>query len=345
MKNPRVYDPQDFRELTLLLEDLFDVGRVGDYTLLPSGFMSQNYRVNTSVGSFFLKRYRDRITTVIHEIKMAEEYFANAGLPIILPIKDRYQREAFWCGSWHSLFPFVNGISPTRQDINQNLIVSLSSNLAKLHDVGDQFTFRPFQMMRIGNKRKFLMENVELDRRLAQRPTLTPQEEQIRDILDLKRRLFQSATRSPDDFQMPYDCLIHGDYQHLNVFTKTDTITHIFDLERTALGPTHYEIVRAIILDCFEDGWEEKNFWDARLYLNVYRARRNLTLPKFTQALHYYYYNIIHTSWIEANYLIHHSEESLAFLALQQKRLLYLSSHNLDELAHSIWGKNGVRYC
>lgn len=328
---------QDFTELTPLLEDIFDVGRVMGYERLHSGFMSQNYRVNTSVGSFFLKRYRDRMNTIIHEIKIAEEYFYKHGIPIILPIKDRYGREAFWCGAWYSIFPFIEGKSPTGPEMNKDLIISLATTLAKIHDAGDRFTFRPFQMIRIGNKRKFLMENVELDRLIFKKQKLTEQEEQIQQLLDLKRRLFKNSSRPPESFSMPYDCLLHGDYQHFNVFADTQQITHIYDLERTALGPASYEIARAIFLDCFEDGWEEKNFNNAQLYLSAYRAKRALTLEAFTEAIEFYYYNVIHTSWIEANYLIYGVHQSLFVLERQHRRLLHLSTYNLRELAQAIW--------
>lgn len=338
MSYPRIYREQDFKDLTPLLEELFDIGRVLGYELLHSGFMSQNYRVNTSVGSFFLKRYRDRINTVIHEIKMAEEYFSLHGLPIILPKKDRYGREAFWCGAWYSLFPFIEGQSPTRPEINRDLIISLATTLAHIHDAGDQFTFRPFQMIRIGNKRKFLMENVELDRCLAQKKRLTSQEEQIQQLLDLKRGLFKKSDHSPEDFPLAYDCLLHGDYQHFNVFADRQHVTHIYDLERTALGPASYEIARAIFLDCFEDGWNEKNFADAQLYVSTYREHRPLTFDDFTQAIQFYYYNVIRTSWIEANFLIYNVHQSLSILERQRQRLLYLSAHNLSELAQAIWG-------
>jgi Ser/Thr protein kinase RdoA (MazF antagonist) len=338
MSYPRLYSNEDFVELTPLLEELFNIGRIHDYVLLHSGFMSQNYRVNTDVGSFFLKRYRDRINTVIHEIKMAEEYFAEHSLPVILPKKDRYGREAFWCKAWYSIFPYIETKNLSRADLTEPLLVSLASTLAKFHEAGDQFTYRPFQMIRIGNKRKFLMENVELDRRLEQRVHLTSGEIQIQDLLSLKRSLFQQTRITPDKFHMRYDCLLHGDYQHFNVFADIDRVTHVFDLERTSLGPSSYEIARAIFMDCFEDGWKEKNFSDARLYLRTYRENRTLTLSEFSRAIRFYYYNIIHTSWIEANYLIYGVEQSLDVLARQKKRLEYLSSHNLEELAQKIWG-------
>ena len=333
-----MYTQQELEALSPLLGDLFGIPRVLDYQLMQSGFMSQNYRVNTSIGSFFLKRYRDRINTVIHEIKYSEQFFADHGLPIILPLKDRYQREAFWSqGSWYSLFPFIEGVSPTRREMTPELLLSISTTLAKLHRAGETFSYRPFQMIRIGNKRKFLMENVELDRWLSTKTTLTRAEEQIQELLALKRRLFEKNTMTPSDFHLSYDCLLHGDFQHFNLFVTNNHVSHIFDLERTALGPASYELVRAIFMDCFEDGWEEQNFADARLYLNNYRTHREITKQEFLEAVRYYFFNIIHTSWIEANYIIYGVEQSLAVLERQKKRLLYLSTHDLQELSESIW--------
>ncbi len=338
MSYSRMDKQHELETLTPLLADLFEISRVLDYEFMQSGFMSQNYRVNTSIGSFFLKRYRDRINTVIHEIKFGEQFFADHGLPIILPIKDRYQREAFlFQGSWYSLFPFVHGTSPMREQMTDELLTSISTLLAKFHLIGSTFSYRPFQMIRIGNSRKFLMENVELDRWLSVKTSLTQAEAQIQELLVLKRRLFEATTMTPSDFHLSYDCLLHGDFQHCNLFTKNNEVTHVFDLERTALGPASYELVRAIFMDCFEDGWEEQNFTDARLYLNNYQTHCTISKQEFTEAIMYYFFNIIHTSWIETNYLIYGVEQSLAVLDRQKNRLLYLSTHDLRELSETIW--------
>lgn len=326
-----------FEELTRALKDLFGLSNVYGYELLHSGFMSQNYRVNTERGSFFLKRYRDRINTIIHEIKMAEEYFSKNGLPIILPIKDRYNREAFWSDGWYSLFPFVESESPVRPHINTEVISSLATMLAKIHNAGDRFTYRPFQMVRVGNERKFHMESVELRRKLQSRNQLTKEEQQIEELLALKTQLTKKAGRGPDRFQVNFNCLLHGDFQHFNVFASSTAVTHIFDLERSALGFAPYELARAIFMDCFEDGWEETNFNDARHYFRTYHEYRAITLDDFSEAIQYYYYNIIHTSWIEANYLVYGMHQSLAVLERQQKRIQYLSSHDLPMLAKEIW--------
>lgn len=330
--------PIDFPTLTSLLSELFNIQEINSYETLYSGYMSQNFRVHTQTESFFLKCYRDRLNNVLHDIKHAEEYFAQNGLPIILPRKDRYGREAFWCqGSWYSVFPFVSGVNLVRHDLTEPLITSIATTLAKLHEAGERFTYRPFQMMRVGNARKFLMENVELDRQVSTNKTLSTDEEQVKEILSLKRRLFEQGTRTLADFALTFECLLHGDFQHYNLFAAQNSVTHIFDLERTSLGPAIYELTRAIFMDCFEDGWEEQNFAHAHLYLASYRSLRSFSFESFVKAIQFYLYNLIHTSWLEANFVLYGRQEALKMLSRQKNRLVYLSTHDLNEFALTIW--------
>ncbi len=323
--------------MTALIEDLFSVGRVLGFEDVRTGLLSENHKVNTSVGPFFLKRYRDRMNTVIHEIKTAEAYFAHANIPIILPIKDRFAREAFWCrGSWYSLYPFIDGHTPSYGDLTPPLLEHIGSLLARIHVAGDAFRARPFQIIRLGNPRKLHMELTELRYLLGKKPTISEEERALLELLDLKKRAAKQIETTIDPSVYAYVSLLHGDFQYYNLFTHENHVTHVYDLERTALGPTSYELIRALLLDCFEAGWDEESFDRAGVYLRAYREHKTVSQDELYAALRLYLYNITHTTWLEASHVIFGSTRPFAVLQNQRNRIAYLSTHDLREFAERL---------
>lgn len=321
------------------LKDLFGFTDVLSFTFVHGGFMSQNFRVETNLGTFFLKQYRNRINTIIHEIKESEAFFAAQNVPVILPIADRFGRSAFWMdGYWFSLFPFVYGKSPTASDMNPVLTTHLAELLGQLHRHGKTFSDFPFQLLRLGTPRKFHLEQVELLRLLQRRKGKSALDEKMTHLLQEKATLIQSVGVKPTDLKLAYDCLLHGDYQYYNVFTDdADRITHIYDFERACLGPTEYEVARSIMLNCFDDGWEERNFTQARTYLAAYREQFPLTLETFTDGMRLYAYNILHMTWIEARYLVFGVDTQLDLFNRHVERVNFFGSQNVRAFCHEIF--------
>lgn len=334
-----ILPPIDFVKLGPLMQELFDVGETISHTFVHGGFMGQNYRVDTQKGVFFLKQYRNRLNTIIHEIKAAEEYFAKQGLPVILPIKDKYGREAFWVeGSWYSLFPFINGKSPAYGAVTAPIAQSLAVMLAKFHEAGARFTQRPFQQLRIGNRRKFFLEQVELVRILQQKPSRNPLEERILEILMKKAELVSRTSAIPQDIPLHYTCLLHGDFQYLNTFVnEKNEVTHVYDLERASMGPTAYEVTRSLIINCFDDGWGDQNFALGREYLARYREHYPMTFEELWHALRLYTYNIMHMTWLETRYVVFGVETQLEVFERHVRRLETLTTHDAENFCARVW--------
>lgn len=330
-----LFPSQNESEIRTLLMDLFAFQDVGPLRMVHGGYMSQNFKVETDRGPFFLKQYRNRLNTVIHEIKTAEQFFADKGLPIILPTKDRYKRETFWIGGhWYSLFPFVEGSSPDGARMNHSQIISMAHMLARFHKAGHQFTYRPFQLLRVGNARKFHMENVELLRLLDARKPLSPLDEAILELLTFKQHMVEQTTAIPMDFGISFDCLIHGDYQYNNLFLdQSGNVTHVYDLERASLGHTSYEVARSAIINCFDGGWTDAQYALAQTHVAAYRELHPLSFEEYERAIHFYALNVIFTTWIEARYLIYGMHTQLAIFDRHVKRVKFFSTTNLSEFA------------
>ncbi len=302
---------------------LFDIGEVQEISFAHGGYMSQNFRIDTSSGAYFLKQYRNRISTVLHEIKHAERYFASHGLPVIVPVADRYGRPSFWLdGHWFSLFPFIDGSAPIFGQLTNAIVRSQGQMLGRFHEAGRKFEHWHFQPLRLWDKDKFFMEFVELEQELLSRSSRSVFENRILDVLRLKAKIVRANTLLPHHLPLSYDGLLHGDFIYQNTFmNEKDEVTHVFDLEKTCIGPRAYELARSLLVTCFDDGWEEKNFDLARTFLEGYRKKQGMTYEEFERGVKMYMINVTHMTWIEAKFVMYQDEDHLPLYERHARRI------------------------
>lgn len=321
------HPPIDAVELSKKLGQLFAIGSVHSVSLVNGWYMSQNLRVETDAGVFFLKQYRNRVSTTVHEIKRAEAYFARAGLPVILPVEDRFGRSAFWFdGNWFSLFPFVDGKSPEYGLLSSGDIAALGSTLGAFHRAGMRFPPGVISPIRLWDKEAFKVEIVELEQELLSRSALDAVEQDVFATLLRKAELVEKNELVPTDFALPFDCLLHGDFIYQNVFAGEDgTISHVFDLEKACVGPRAYELARSLLVSCFDDGWNASNVEQGAAFLSAYRAVFPIGYEEFAAGMRMYATNIFHMTWIEARFVLFNNDESMPIYERHARRIKALS--------------------
>lgn len=309
--------------LSKKLDQLFVIGTVREVSLVHGWYMSQNLRVDTDSGTYFLKQYRNRISSIVHEIKRAEAFFALEGIPVILPMPDRFGRNAFWFeGNWFSLFPFVNGASPEYGKISFPEIRSLGKMLGELHRAGMRYPNGLISPIRLWDKESFRVEIVELEQELLSRPALDAVEQRVFSTLLRKAALVEDNALAPTDFALPFNCLLHGDFIYQNAFVAEEgTILHVFDLEKACVGPRAYELARSLLVNCFDDGWEERNVRQGREFLDAYRAAFPIGFEEFEAGMRMYATNLFHMTWIEARFVLFNNDESMPIYERHARRV------------------------
>lgn len=319
----------DPAELAERLSAYFDFGRMLDLSFVYGGFMCHNYRLETERGIFFLKQYRNKISTIVHEIKHAEEFFAAQGLPVLLPIRDRFGRSAFWLnGHWLSVFPFITDRrTPAFSDIDAAFAGQLGELLGKFHTAGRAFEDRHFQQLQLWDRRKFMMEYVEIEQELRRRQPLSSLESRMADILRKKAEFVKTNTMLAYQVRTPYDCLLHGDFIYNNLFINArKDITDVYDLEKACIGPSAYEVGRSLFINCFDDGFGDRNFDLGRAFLSGYLRQAPLSFEHFSEGVRMYRTQLLHMDWIESRYLIYEIDSQLDLYERHARRAEWMLS-------------------
>jgi Ser/Thr protein kinase RdoA (MazF antagonist) len=300
------------KEIKQLLCDLFDFEQVSKIDLVYDQYRCLNFKVHTLNQIYFLKQYRGRSSEEVFETKFAERFFADNQVPIILPIQDRFGRPAFqFQEEWFSLFPFVNAQQPHANILSDAFLRSLGTHLAKLHRAGSLVRLDSFRRLRLWDVEQFMFEMVDLKTMLEREREHPGVPSFVLDTMEKKIAFVTQERKSPQSFTLPFDCLLHGDPIYQNTFVdEHDEVIALFDLEDACVGPRAYEVGRAVLINCFEDGWGEEQYRRARIFMAAYLHVFPLSLEEFRQGVEMYMIKNAHKLWFEAKHLFDENDET-----------------------------------
>lgn len=325
-------------ELSARLQKLFDLGALSDLELLTGGFLCQNFTLRIGAQRFFLKQYRHKLSQVVHQVKYAEELFATHGVPVLSPVRDRFGRGAFYFNrNWYSLFPFIDRKAITIQELNDTGRETLARQLGEMHQIGRSVK-KSIQPLLLWDKDRFFLEVVEFEMKLEEVGVSDPAYALIAQVIEQKKKFVSQNTFTPEEADLPFDTLLHGDYSYQNVFFAPgqDRIDYIFDFEKTCRGPRVFELARALFVDAFDDGWGDKNQQRAVIFLKAYQEVHPISLAEFTLGVRMYLVHMAHQLWIEGRILFRDGKEYVPILRAHSYRVEHLFD-DLESFAHNLY--------
>jgi len=318
--------PKNQQSTYRALERLFGFSRVEAHSSIHSGYKAKNFKILADGELYFLKEYRQRMSEAVFQIKNAEQFFAQKGIPVLLPKKDVHGRSAFYLhGHWCSLFPFVESHALRVTDLSDEETRRLGTLLACVHIAGASVDVDQFQPFHLANKEQFFWEANELVQILREQAEPRPFDENIICTLEKKKRLIEQLHDSIFELDPGNQVLIHGDLTYQNVLVdEKGNMTHVIDFENTCVAPRSYEFARSMMINCFDDGWEDIHFHFARVFLKAYQSLIPLSFEEFYQGVLLYWANVMHTTWLEAKYVFSGAKEPENVYAYHMNRIDHL---------------------
>ncbi len=327
-------------EVSAILASEFNVMNITNVQKLTGGFRCLNVSFEACGAKYFLKQYRETKNEHIKEVKRAEQWFAQQGVPIILPLTSTNRQTAFFCeGHWYSLFPFINGKQLSPRDLTPHHVASLGKMHATLHRLSsliDEQTYAPFPFW----DREAFLHDVDAIEACVEAEGV--QSEDCRLALENIRRqamFVREKDHQPSDFGLPFTHLLLDDFIYTNVFFHDEgSIFRVYDLERTGIGPRAYDLARSLFISCFDDGWDEKNFEFARIYLKAYQTLYPISQEEFTGGIRMYATRFMYMSWLEMAIIVKKSARHGALIRPANARLHHFLG-DIDALAHRMFVK------
>jgi homoserine kinase type II len=235
---------------------------------VTSGSVNRVFRAVTTRGRVYLRVYRTKERdTVVREHALIR-HVAGAGLPAVLPIPaDGGDTVVMLDGTPCALYPEARGTQVRKRDLDLAHAVQGGDMLGRLHqclagvpDTG----FRNFKLRWPGSA--WVERLAGIARVIRERRSATEADERV-----LQRIHDQCAWLSdpdcPHEYQPTFDPqVIHGDYQHANLFFDSTGVSGVIDWEQGAFMPRGFEVARAAAY-MFDVAREP-----TRAFLDAYRA-------------------------------------------------------------------------
>lgn len=297
---------------------------------VAKGVLSENWILSLDSQQLFLKKYRFDNVERIKEIHTAKHFFAQRGIPIILP-KPTTADETYLVfeGRFYALFPFADAKQFERGHLTDAAIVSMAQTLARLHIAGKESplvivedTFKPWDKARFTAKATPLIELIESIREPSSFDHLALED------LELKQRLIEANTTSLEDLGLPSNHLLHGDYLDHNLFfDEKDTVSHVFDLEKSQYGPRAYELIRSLMYSVIDEDFSDVSLQRARLYLDTYRSIYPMDDEEVRKGIELFFLKSIHNTWLQQEHYVLGNERPDQFLVPDTARTRFLAEH------------------
>lgn len=310
----------------------FSVGGLRDFELIQNGVSSKNWKVETSEGYFFLKKHSVLGAKRIDSIEKVENFFSSHGIPIVLPVETKEGGfHVVYKGDMYVLYPFIVGRNVEIGKLSEKISANMGEMLARIHlltkegirevyaDVSTYFTPR-LPEEQIEEINRFLSK-------IPQGRSKTEYDYVAEEGLRLKKNMVLRYATEIRQLSSEKFNLGHGDYHPLNVFfTEDGDISAIFDLDMAGPMPRVYELVRSIMISCFERGYAEERFSQAVAFVRAYFKKYPFKKEDFRKAMRRYFFKTL-SVWREQAHYEEGDFRTDAKYPLSLGNITYLEAH------------------
>ena len=314
------------------IRDLYGI-TVSSSEKVTKGFLSENHILSDGKSKFFLKKYRFDNANRIAEVHASKKYFADGGIPVILPMPLLDGKTFFeYKSSYYALFPFVEGKHLERGNLTEAAIISLGRMLGKIHLLGRESKLVVGHKFRIEDEEKTRKKIEEILAKVAEVTIPTDFDKAALENVLVKKELLLKNRMTFENLGLACDHLIHGDYLDHNVFfDEKGNVQWVFDFEKTNYSPRTFELFRSMVYSFLSADVTKPDLEGARKYLNAYSSVYPVSKDELRRGLRLYFVKIIHGFWVEDEHYVKGNSRVDQFIFNDCAKIRYISE-NLDSL-------------
>jgi Ser/Thr protein kinase RdoA (MazF antagonist) len=313
------------------IENCYDIGTITKLEEVRIGVFSENHFITTTKGKFFLKKNRDEVAHEIEKIEFAEVFFAKGSFPILLPLLtidgNKHVRENGGC---FTLYPFIDEEIISEKDLSADHVFSLGKLLGGMHvfSTNNKDAYSDEVACKDEwNKDKSFCKLEEIKGKVL---AMSDSEEKTRylKMINIKLSYIEKEQCSYDSLNILDYGLIHGDFHYGNIFfNKNAEVVSLFDFEKQKVASFAGELGRSIMLICFNNTYEEKNFNRVKHFLRGYTSMRKVSSDDLIKGLIIYITKLFFSYWFENEKINKGNNRLDALYADTSKSIIYFESN------------------
>ncbi len=278
------------------------------------GLLNHGYRLHTTRGRFFVKRYLDdpdrpeRRAT--HPATIARQHRATVrlgalGLPVAAPIGDGDGRTVSVIGGRpYALYPWVDGRHRAGSELTGEQCRRLGALLGRVHTAlervlpnGGAGTPGAGQASARADETYACIEQL-LGAARRHRPHDALDRLAEHRLLERRALLDRHAHRRPADPTGSVTGWVHGDFHPLNLLYRGPEPVAIVDWDRLGVQPRAEEAVRAAVIFFLRDADGTLDLARVRAYARAYRRATGVSAPELAAAVRRVWWERLNDFWI-----------------------------------------------
>ena len=305
-------------------------------TPIEAGYLSQNWALETSGGTYFLKAYRFDDRTQVEVAHAARLHFHQAGIPTIVPFTTHAGQPIYTHDDHHySLFPFVTARQLRRGALSITAIASIGTLLARLHRAGHGVQLPQLRARVLRDQRAaFQIQATELLALIARQPEQTSFDALAEQTLRRQLTLVDQTAMDYTKLGLVSDHLLHGDYHDSNLFfDEQERVCYLFDWEKAEIGARESELVRALLFTCFSNPhnfrgtFTPQNFDQGKAFLHAYQSTYPVNPERLADAIVARYWGSLCSLWVATEHYLNHNQRVDPFLEANLAEINYFADN------------------
>lgn len=319
--------------------EVFGLGEVTAFAALESGYLNNNYRVETARGRFFLKHHIKARRAGLDEQHRLLVALRAAGVPVAAPLMDSYGRTYVTVSHRPvSVYAWIEGEHRQGPVLSEAECEAVGALLGGAHvglaAVGD-WAQQPFMLPPIRPDRTLVTARAIRERIEAQQ-SRDAFDDLAEAWLDFTAGQLRQVERWAGDDPCPTPWqLTHGDFNPKNVVFGPESSMTVIDWDRVRVQPRWFELLRSIWLWLVDTETGSLSLEAARRMLRGYVQQVPVESASVPGMLEYFWQQKLNDLWIlDWHYLQgNHTADDLAASSLLWLR--WLTAHR-DVLAAAL---------
>jgi Ser/Thr protein kinase RdoA (MazF antagonist) len=278
---------------------------------VPRGLLNQGWRLTTTRGRYFVKRYISADTAdpvVIVRQHRATRALARLGLPVAAPLPDDSGATVTVTGGdGYALFPWIDGSHREGTELTLAQSRRLGALLGRVHTglarVQDAV---PVPARNRHPSADPARTHAGIDQLLALVHAHRPQDAvdaafdalAERRLLERRELLRRHAHRRPPDAEGLVAGWVHGDFHPLNLLYRGDEPAAIVDWDRLDVRPRAEEAVRAAAIFFVHPADGRLDLRKVRAYADAYRRIAGVPAREVAAAVHRVWWERLNDFWM-----------------------------------------------
>ncbi len=290
--------------------DFWPLGGVRSVTEILNGAVNQVFRIEASLGNFYLRLYKTEDRGRVLREHALIEYVAAHNLPAVQTLPSRFGTSLIeYQGKYGALYFEAPGHQVKKTDLTEVHARASGTMLAQLHKILKPLPDAGYRKYSLNwDAREWIARLDKIEAVLLQRPHLSEADQWVLYRLKDQREWMRNPACLHSYVPKYSAQVLHGDYHQGNLFFQKETVCGVIDWDQAVYMPRGFEVARvaSYMFDLKRDL--------TMAFLEAYMALNPLPQEELEDGAKAWGCHCDHYVWAQEEIYLHGNERARVFI-------------------------------